>query len=319
MSKKKTTEQFIQDAQLVHGNKYDYCLVEYNNARTHVKIICNICNNIFEQIPFSHTNKKIGCPNCARNSAGLNRRKTTEQFIHEAKQIHDNKYDYSLSVYETMHLKVNIVCLECNKSFYQSPQNHIIGKQGCPLCGLKKRAESRSKSNEEFIEESKQIHGDKYDYSLSEYKNCFQEVQIICNNCNKIFFQKPAKHILRKHGCPFCCNSKGYSNPAIQWLESLKAQYPDIQHAENTGEYKIPNTNYKVDGFSADDNAVFEYHGSFWHGCPECYPNQDEINAVSKKTYGELFNATKEKKKIIESMGYLYQCVWDCGHEPNLD
>ena len=40
MCKKKTTEQFIKDARLVHGDKYDYSLVEYVNNSTKLIIIC---------------------------------------------------------------------------------------------------------------------------------------------------------------------------------------------------------------------------------------------------------------------------------------
>ena len=41
MCKKKTTEQFIEDAKLVHGDKYDYSLVEYITAKEKIKIFLN--------------------------------------------------------------------------------------------------------------------------------------------------------------------------------------------------------------------------------------------------------------------------------------
>jgi hypothetical protein len=40
MPKKKTTEEFIQDAIKIHGDKYDYSKVEYINSKTKVIIIC---------------------------------------------------------------------------------------------------------------------------------------------------------------------------------------------------------------------------------------------------------------------------------------
>ena len=40
MSKRKTTEEFISEAKLVHGNKYDYSKVEYINSSTKVIIVC---------------------------------------------------------------------------------------------------------------------------------------------------------------------------------------------------------------------------------------------------------------------------------------
>lgn len=42
MGKKLTTEQFIEKARLVHGDKYDYSKVEYINSDTKVCIVCPI-------------------------------------------------------------------------------------------------------------------------------------------------------------------------------------------------------------------------------------------------------------------------------------
>ena len=62
--KRLTTEQFIKRAKLVHGNKYDYTLVEYKNTATKVKIICPV-HGIFEQRPNDHLNGK-GCSKCSK-------------------------------------------------------------------------------------------------------------------------------------------------------------------------------------------------------------------------------------------------------------
>lgn len=59
---KKSTTQFIQDAQKVHGNKYDYSKVEYYNKDTAVEIICKI-HGSFMQRPSSHLNG-CGCSKC---------------------------------------------------------------------------------------------------------------------------------------------------------------------------------------------------------------------------------------------------------------
>lgn len=42
MSKKLTTEEFIEKARKIHGNKYDYSKVVYVNSQTKVCIICPI-------------------------------------------------------------------------------------------------------------------------------------------------------------------------------------------------------------------------------------------------------------------------------------
>ena len=82
--KRLTTEQFIKRAKLVHGNKYDYALVEYKNTATKVKIICPV-HGIFEQRPNDHLNGK-GCSKCSKKTSAKKRQKTTKQFIKEAKK-----------------------------------------------------------------------------------------------------------------------------------------------------------------------------------------------------------------------------------------
>ena len=62
LKKRKTLNQFIGDANLIHNNTYDYSLVEYINSKTKIKIICPK-HGIFEQTPNSHLSNQ-GCPTC---------------------------------------------------------------------------------------------------------------------------------------------------------------------------------------------------------------------------------------------------------------
>ena len=65
--KKLTTSKFIEKAKEIHGDKYDYSLVEYINSQSKVKIICPE-HGMWEQKPNNHINGKKGCPSCAGNS-----------------------------------------------------------------------------------------------------------------------------------------------------------------------------------------------------------------------------------------------------------
>lgn len=60
---KKTTEEFINDAKNIHGNKYDYSLVNYKNCKVKIKIICNK-HGVFEQTPDGHLSGR-GCYKCS--------------------------------------------------------------------------------------------------------------------------------------------------------------------------------------------------------------------------------------------------------------
>ena len=121
---KLTTEEFINKAKIIHGDKYNYPLVEYKNNYAKVKIICKE-HGIFEQVPNHHL-RNHGCPKCKKN------RLTTEEFISKAKNIHGEKYDYSLVKYENNHTKVKIICIE-HGIFEQTPNHHLSG-QTCGTC-----------------------------------------------------------------------------------------------------------------------------------------------------------------------------------------
>lgn len=195
MSKKKTIDEFIFDCIKVHGNTYDYSLVNYIDNNTKVKIICTL-HGIFEQTPNVHLYSKCGCPDCTNN-----RKMTNETFIKKAKEIHGDRYDYSLVDYVNSLTTVTIICSE-HGPFKQSPNNHISKKHNCPNCKISKQLNTK-----DFIEKSNKIHNNFYDYSLVDYVNCLNKVKIICPIHGE-FEQRPYNHT-KGIGCPFCNESKG--------------------------------------------------------------------------------------------------------------
>ena len=120
-----TTEQFIEKACKVHGNKYDYSKVNYINGHTPVTIICPI-HGEFEQIPIKHL-VGHGCRKCK------GRDWTKEDFVKEANKIHNNYYNYDKCVFTGKTNKVIITC-PIHGDFIQSPQIHIDLKCGCSKC-----------------------------------------------------------------------------------------------------------------------------------------------------------------------------------------
>ena len=105
---------------------------------------------------------------------------------------------------------------------------------------------------------------------------------------------------------------KKYSCGQIEWLEFIKVSTPDIRHILNNedGEFDIPNSRYKADGFSAKELCIYEYNGDYYHGNPNLY-NPENVNQVCKKTFGELYRNTIKKKKFCEDAGYNYYSIWE--------
>jgi hypothetical protein len=150
-----TTEEFIERARKIYGNKYDYSKVKYERNDKKVSIICPI-HGEFEQMPSQHLNGR-GCLKCGIEKNSSLKRLTTEEFIERAKKIHGNKYDYSKVNYTNIFEKVKIICHikkrngEEHGEFLQEPHNHLKGN-GCPIC----RNSSLERNVDDFLQ-SKQI------------------------------------------------------------------------------------------------------------------------------------------------------------------
>lgn len=125
------------------------------------------------------------------------KRLTTDEFISRSKAIHGDKYDYSRVTYQSMETNVILICPE-HGEFMQTPNNHLKG-HGCSICN---KIEKRRLSLDEFIEKSKSVHGDRFDYSHVSFVNTKTKVDIICKT-HGVFRQTPEKHFLG-HGCPYC-------------------------------------------------------------------------------------------------------------------
>lgn len=143
---------FTEQAKIVHG-QYDYHAVVYHRADHKVEIICKV-HGKFKQSPTAHIQQKQGCPTCAKNIRAKicgYPRKTTEQFIKEAKQKHGKKYDYSQTKYTNIVSKLKIICVE-HGAFEQEAKAHLRG-QGCPVCANIARSIIFESRGEKYIKE----------------------------------------------------------------------------------------------------------------------------------------------------------------------
>ena len=198
MPKRKTTEEFIVDARKVHGDKYDYSMVFYDNSKVKVAIVCPI-HGTFYMSPNNHL-KGQGCPKCGDISMANARRNSVESFIERAKQRHGDKYDYSQVEYVDNRTKVTIVCPE-HGPFSQTPSDHIQGA-GCPKCAREYLSSCNRTSLEDFKRVANAKHHFKYDYSRVSFSSLRDKVEIVCP-IHGPFFQNAKSH-MNGTGCPHC-------------------------------------------------------------------------------------------------------------------
>ena len=137
-----TRDEFIEVAEKIHGDKYDYSKVDYVNNKTKVCIICPE-HGEFWQKPINHIIQKQSCPVCGREKMSKTNTCSTENFIKKAKLVHGDKYDYSKTKYFGIKEKICIICPE-HGEFWQTANTHLNGC-GCPMCRKWKLEEEISK------------------------------------------------------------------------------------------------------------------------------------------------------------------------------
>jgi len=307
MSKRKTTEQFIEESKLIYGNKYKYDKVNYVNSITAVEIYCNKCEKYFEKKPINFLINKQGCPVCGIEERNKKKTNTTEEFIEKAKLKFGDRYDYSSVVYEYNKTPVKFKCNKHNYWFEQKPFNFLQG-YGCPICGKESRKEncikiSKRKTQEEFLKEVEDNKG--YDYSLVKYINDKTKVKIICKNCNSIFEQKPNNH-LNGQGCPYCHG--GILKTQKKFLEQLKEIHRDCYDCSLV---KYVNDKTKVELIC---NKCYNHFYSIpthllnGSGCPYCKESKGE-KAI--RLYLEKNNIKFEKYKTYEGLVDIKKLSYD--------
>jgi hypothetical protein len=109
-----------------------------------------------------------------------------EKFLKMAQGIHGYKYNYD-NVPEKITYKDKIV-VEFGGVFYeQTVAKHLMGR--CP------EKVTKSKEKEEFIRQSKEVWGNRYDYSSLEYNSLNKKIKIFDRQRNTFVEQVAALHV----------------------------------------------------------------------------------------------------------------------------
>ena len=265
---RRSKEEFFSLAPEVHNNKYDYSKVVFETKSTKVSIICPK-HGEFKQSPDSHL-KGLGCFKCGREVSGKKQSDTTEDFIKKAITVHGDEYDYSKVDYINQTSKVVIICKK-HGEFYQQPNNHLSGKNGCPKC-LPDRLSKINREDASDIKSKILQVCETRGYSLSkfEYKNSNSLCEIICHKHG--MFKQRVRSILKGYGCVQCgveksanLRSKSIQDYLPKFLELFKGKY----------DY----TNSIIVNSKTKFEVLCKEHGYFkttvsnhirGKGCPEC-------------------------------------------------
>ena len=277
MGKKKlSTKEFIDRSREVHGDKYDYSASVYINAHVKIKIICKEHGEFF-QLPFSHYGNKQGCPKCSHVRTSLRCKFSTEDFIKKAQSIHNDRYDYSESVYDGTDTPLTIIC-KLHGKFQQTPTSHYTGSN-CPTCA--RYSENRKVGLREFIKRSNEIHQNKYDYSVSNYLSSKEDINIICKK-HGVFTQR-AGHHMNGSGCPDCYTESLPERLRLtkeEFVERAVNLYGDIYSYEQV-EYETGDSRINV---KCNKHGIFNVRAATFlggYGCHSCSRERRELQKIS--------------------------------------
>jgi hypothetical protein len=224
-----------------------------------------------------------------------NQTKSTPQFISDAQKVHGLRYDYSKSLYVNAKTAVEILCLECNKVFWQTPHSHITGGAGCPTCGRQRNQANKlkqQKASDDFVARAKAVHGERrYDYSRTVYVNAKTKVEIGCSACELVFETLPNNHTKRKSGCPRCAGTQKLTTE--EFVKRAKEIHGDKYSYSRT---YLANMRTKIDvdcqRCGAPMNIMPQSHLRHGGGCGKC--SFKAMGEARRKTTDEFVKQAKE-------------------------
>lgn len=284
-----TREEFIEKAKSIHGDKYNYDKVDNIKSSNSIVVITCPKHGDFEQPVKVHL-KGHGCRKCRDEANSIREKYDTEIFIEKSKEKYGDKFTYEKTNYQGSDKKVTITC-KIHGDFDVVATEHLQG-HGCTTCDrIKHRKEREEKLLNKFITKAKEIHGNKYNYSESVYKDSGTRIKIICPTHGP-FYMPPLKHLYGR-GCQECAK-----NVRRKTLEQF---INDAQKVHgNTYDY----SKSKYVNKNTDIEIICPKHGSFWmtpdnhihgkQGCPQCRKSKLETEI--------------EQWLIKNNIKFIYQC-----------
>jgi hypothetical protein len=182
--KKLTDSMIIERATKIHFGKYSYANTKITGIGNTRKITF-VCKLHGEQKVGLHNHlsatRPTKCPYCSGDKLHIS------DFIKRAKSHHGDKFDLS-NVVITNNInkdKIKIICpkhgpFETKVHYFLRKNRKNHANHGCNKCGNESTGRHRAKSQDEFIQKAKSIHGDRYDYSKTIYKGITENIIIIC-------------------------------------------------------------------------------------------------------------------------------------------
>ena len=292
MGKQKYNTEALKEAiKKVHGDAYILDKVEYTGYKKSITLTCP------EHGDFSNTIGHIlsgeGCPKCRYIKSANKKRRPFDKVLEEARNVHGDAYAYSLiTEYKNDRIRYPIRCKKHDYVFLQTFNNHIKGKQGCPICGREKCAKTREMSFDKYVELANIVHNNYYRYLPEGYTNSNGEITYICPKHGKIT-QDASNHLHLGHNCPFC--NPTHSTPEKELYDFLcnNVGKENIIQRDRT---ILPKRN-ELDMYFPTSGIAIEFDGIYWH---------NELNKPKKYHLNKTIECEKKGIHLI----HIFEDEW---------
>lgn len=262
----KNKDIFINELKEIYKEEdFDYSKINYINNYTKIEIICKE-HGTFVIRP-TELLEGYGCRKCKIIKI---KKENLKKYIERSNTIHNNKYDYSKVIFNTITDKVTIIC-PIHGEFRQTLHEHT-NESGCPKC-------AHNYNNKNWIDLFNQKHKNKYSYENFIYEKSNIKVKVNCSIHGE--FKLLTSTHLKGVGCPDCANINrrlsrlervsrdkfegnqvvpSYNEKGCNIFNKIsEKQNIHIQHAMNGGEYYIKKLGYWLDGYDIINNIAYEY------------------------------------------------------------
>ena len=287
-----TFETFIKKARKIHGDKYEYIEESFKKTGSKLKIKCNKCGKIFEQVGTMHLSG-CGCSYCNPPHTKL----TTEQFKEKLSVTHPNLE--VLSEYISTNKPITVRC-KIHDYIYTTTPHRLVQGSNCQKCYDDRRGAALRKSYEEVLNKLNILYGEKYTFPnfQKEYFNSKSKITVFCHHHGE--FMSTVNKLLSNHGCPKCaCERNGIRKrlPLDKCLEkcnkkhNFKYTYPKIK-----GEY-ITTSSYVT--INCPEHGLFKQNiGTHMYGCgcPRC--NESHLERDTNILLNEYKIVPNREKKF---------------------
>ncbi len=291
---------YVQRVKTIHGSKYDYSKISFNNWKDKIQVNCNIHGPFKKRVDEF---LKVGCQKCSIENFKKLMSMTTKDFIRKSIKVHGKIYDYSKANCKGTKKKIKIIC-PSHGLFEQRVDAHLNGSI-CPKCDreikanrLRKIVSLKTFSFEETIRRSKKKHNNKYIYDLNvDYKNTDSLLRIYCTT-HDWFYQTATKH-LGGQGCNKC----GYILIAEKTKKTL-AKFIHEANKKHNNFYDYSKSVYisahKAVLISCPKHGLFEQNANSHikgSGCTKCAYETLAIN--QKLSINEFISRSNERHDYL--------------------